>query len=142
MKTFRIADKDIEHKVWLVNADGKTLGRLATKVAQLLIGKGKPYFAKDQIVGDYVVVINAAKVKITGRKAEQKTYTRYSGYPGGLKSTVYEDMQVKKPTEIITRAVNRMLPKNNIGEEMRRRMRVFEGAEHNQQAQKPVAIEV
>jgi large subunit ribosomal protein L13 len=142
MKTFRIADKDIDHKVWLVNADGKTLGRLATKVAQLLIGKGKPYFAKDQVVGDYVVIINAAKIKVTGRKNEQKTYTRYSGYPGGLKSVVYEDFQEKKPTEVITRAVSRMLPKNNIGEEMRRRIRVFEGAEHNQQAQKPVAIEV
>ena len=142
MKTFRIADKDIEHKVWLVNADGKTLGRLATKVAQLLIGKGKPYFAKDQVVGDYVVVINAAKIKVTGRKHEQKTYTHYTGYPGGLKSYVYEDLMEKKPTEVITRAVSRMLPKNLIGEEMRRRIRVFEGAEHNQQAQKPVAIEV
>ena len=142
MKTFRIAEKDIEHKVWLVNAEGKTLGRLATKVAQLIMGKGKACFARDQIVGDYVVIINAGKVKVSGRKAEQKTYTRYSGYPGGLKSTVYEDLIEKKPTDIVTRAVSRMLPKNLIGEEMRRRLRVFEGAEHNQQAQKPVAIEV
>ncbi len=142
MKTFRIADKDIQHKVWLVNAEGKTLGRLATKVAELLIGKGKPCFSKDQIVGDYVVVINAAKIKISGRKQEQKTYTHYSGYPGGLKSYGYEDLIEKKPTEVVTRAVSRMLPKNLIGEEMRRRIRVFEGAEHNQQAQKPVAIEV
>src|SRR5947207_1794032 len=117
MKTFRIAEKDIEHKVWLVNADGKTLGRLATKVAQLILGKGKPYFSRDQIVGDYVVVINAAKVKITGRKHEQKTYTHYTGYPGGLKQYVYEDLMEKKPTEIVQRAVARMLPKNNIGEE-------------------------
>ncbi|HCM42522.1 MAG TPA: 50S ribosomal protein L13 [Candidatus Omnitrophica bacterium] len=142
MKTFRIADKDIDHKVWLINAEGKTLGRLATKVAGLLLGKGKPYFAHDQICGDYVVVINAAKVKVTGRKPEQKTYTHYSGFPGGLKEYTYEDLMAKKPTEVITRAVSRMLPKHSIGEEMRRRLRVFEGAEHNQQAQKPVAIEV
>ena len=142
MKTFRIADKDIEHKVWLVNAEGKTLGRLATKVAELIIGKGKPYFAHDQIVGDYVVIINASKVKVTGRKAEQKTYTHYTGYTGGLKKYTYEDLMEKDPTEIITRAVSRMLPKNLIGEEMRQRLRVFAGAEHNQQAQKPVAIEV
>lgn len=142
MKTFRIADKDIEHKVWLINAEGKTLGRLATKIAGLLLGKGKPYFAHDQLCGDNVVVINAAKVKITGRKAEQKNYTHYSGYPGGLKEYKYEDLIEKKPTEVLTRAVSRMLPKHSLGEEMRRRIRIFEGAEHNQQAQKPVAIEV
>lgn len=142
MKTFRVNEKDIEHKVYLVNAEGKTLGRLAVKVATLLIGKGKPYFAKDQLVGDYVVVINAAKVKITGRKAEQKLYTRYSGYPGGLTTSTYEEVMEKNPVEIVRRAVSRMLPKNALGEEMRRRIRIFEGAEHNQQAQKPIAIEV
>ncbi len=142
MKTFRIADKDIEHKVWLINAEGKTLGRLATKIAGLLLGKGKPYFAQDQLCGDNVVVINAAKVKVTGRKAEQKNYTHYSGYPGGLKEYKYEDLIEKKPTEVLTRAVSRMLPKHSLGDEMRRRIRIFEGAEHNQQAQKPVAIEV
>lgn len=142
MKTFRIADKNIEHKVWLINAEGKTLGRLATKVAGLLLGKGKAYFSHDQLCGDYVVVINAAKVKVTGRKPEQKTYTHYSGYPGGLKQYSYEDLIAKKPSEVITRAVSRMLPKHSLGEEMRRRLRVFDGAEHNQQAQKPVAIEV
>lgn len=142
MKTYLPKEKDFNRKTYLINADGKTLGRLATKVATLLIGKRKAVFASDQISGDQVVVINASKVFVTGQKKTQKIYKHYSGYPGGLKTYTFEDLMERKPTEIITRAVSRMLPKNRLGSEMLRRLRVYAGEAHKQQAQKPVVMEV
>ena len=142
MKTFIPTEKDFDRKTYLVNASGKTLGRLASKVATVLIGKRKAVFAVDQISGDQVVVINAKEVYVTGKKATDKIYKHYSGYPGGHKTYSFEELLAKKPEEIIERAVSRMLPKNKLGREMLRRLRVYAGAEHQQQAQKPIALEV
>ena len=142
MKTFIPTEKDFDRKTYLVDAEGKTLGRLATRVATTLIGKGKVTFAPDQLSSDQVVVINAAKVFVTGKKAEQKIYKHYSGFPGGLKTYTFEELRDKDPEEIITRAVSRMLPKNKLGREMLRRLRVYAGDKHLQQAQKPIAMEV
>ena len=142
MKTFLPTEKDFARKTYLVNASGKTLGRLATRVATVLMGKGKPCFAYDQVSGDQVVVINASEVHVTGKKTSQKIYKHYSGYPGGLKTYRFDELIVKKPEEVIERAISRMLPKNKLGREMMRRLRVYAGATHQQQAQKPEALEV
>lgn len=140
MKTYRATEKDFDRKTYLVDASGKTLGRLATRIAEVLIGKGKAVFAYDQLSGDQVVVINAAQVHVTGRKAGSKVYTHYTGFPGGLRSIVYEDLKVKKPEEIIRLAVARMIPNNKLGREMMRRLRIYAGDKHGQQAQKPVPL--
>ena len=142
MKTFIPKEKDFDRKTYCVNASGKTLGRLATRVACVLMGKGKTCFAVDQVSGDQVVVINAKQVYVTGKKHLQKIYDHYSGYPGGRKTYRFEELLAKKPEEIITRAVSRMLPKTKNGREMLRRLRVYAGAEHFQQAQKPIALEI
>lgn len=142
MKTFLPKEKDHDRKTYLVNASGKVLGRLATQVAGKLIGKGKVTFAVDQISGDQVVVINAKEIRVTGRKTTDKVYAHYTGYPGGHKSYTFEELIARKPEEIIKRAVSRMLPKNKLGREMLRRLRVYAGAEHQQQAQKPIALEI
>ncbi|MBU3758587.1 MAG: 50S ribosomal protein L13 [Candidatus Omnitrophica bacterium] len=137
MKTYRPKPDSYERKTYLYDAAGKTLGRLATEIAQVLNGKGKTFYTHDMICGDQVVVINAAKVHISGRKAQDKVYTHYTGYPGGLRSFTFEKLIERKPEEIITRAVSRMLPKNKLGTEMLRRLRVYAGDKHEQQAQKP-----
>jgi large subunit ribosomal protein L13 len=142
MKTFIPQDKDINRKTYLIDASGKTLGRLATKAASLLIGKGKACFAKDQLVGDQVVIINAAKIHVTGKKKEKKVYTKFTGFAGGLRSITLEELLEKKPTEVITKAVTRMLPKTRNGDVMAKRLRVFAGAEYAHKAQKPIQIEV
>ena len=142
MKTFIPKEKDFERKTYLVDAAGKTLGRLATRVASILIGKGKSCFASDQLSGDQVVVINAKKVYVTGKKPDQKIYKHYSGYPGGLKTYTFNELLAKNPEEIIMRAISRMLPKNKLGREMLRRLRVYAGSEHRQQAQQPVPLVV
>ncbi len=142
MKTFIPTEKDFARKTYLIDASGKTLGRLATRIATILMGKGKVCFASDQLSGDQVIVVNAQGVNVTGRKKEQKIYKHYSGYPGGLKTYTFEELMAKKPEEIITRAVSRMLPKNKLGREMQRRLRVFAGAEHTHKAQKPIALEI
>ena len=142
MKTYIPTEKDFARKTFLVDASGKTLGRLATRVASVLIGKHKPCVASDQLSGDQVVVVNAEKIHVTGRKKTQKIYTHYTGYQSGLKSYPFEKLMEKKPDEIIKRAVSRMLPKNKLGREMLRRLRVYGGSEHRQQAQKPVPMEV
>ena len=142
MKTFIPKEKDFDRKTYLIDAAGKTLGRLATRVSTLLIGKGKVVFAVDQLSGDQVVVINAKEVHVTGKKKEQKIYKHYSGYPGGLKTYTFEELLAKRPEEVIIRAVSRMLPKTKLGREMLRRLRVYADAKHSQQAQKPVAVEV
>lgn len=142
MKTYLPKQSDFEQKTYLVDASGKTLGRLATKVAGILMGKGKRVFAYDQLSGDQVIVINAKKVYVSGKKKEDKIYNHYTGWAGGLKTYSFEELIVKKPEEIIMRAVKRMLPKNKLGREMLRRLRVFANPEHNMQAQKPIKIEV
>ncbi len=142
MKTYIPKESDFERKTYLVDAADKTLGRLATRVARLLTGKDKPVYAPDQLSGDQVIVINASQVRTTGNKSKQKLYTHFTGYPGGLRTITLEKQMQKKPEFVISQAVKRMLPKNKLGREMLRRLRVYAGAEHQQQAQKPVAIEV
>ncbi len=142
MNTFIPKEKDFNRKTYLVNASGKTLGRLATRVASLLIGKGKACFAPDQLCGDQVVVINAKEIHVTGKKIKQKIYKHYTGYPGGLRTYSFEELRDKNPEEIIHRAISRMLPKNKLGREMLRRLRVYAGPAHSQQAQKPIALEI
>ncbi len=142
MKTYRPTEKDFDRKTYLIDATGKTLGRLATKIASILMGKDKPSFCYDQLSGDQVVVLNATKVHVTGTKKETKIYTHYTGYPSGLKSYNFEKLMGDNPEEIILRAVKRMLPKNRLGREMLRRLRVYTGDTHQQQAQKPIAIAV
>ncbi|MBU9888610.1 MAG: 50S ribosomal protein L13 [Candidatus Omnitrophica bacterium] len=141
MKTLIPKDKDINRKTYLIDAQGKTLGRLATRVASLLIGKGKACFARDQMVGDQVIVINCEKIVVTGKKAQDKVYKHFTGYAGGLKTYTYEELMAKKPAEIILRAVSRMLPKTRIGDVMLKRLRVYAGASYRNQSQKPIPIE-
>lgn len=124
---------EVERKWHLVDVSGKTLGREATQIAQKLIGKSKPYFAKNIDCGDYVVVLNAKDVKLTGKKETDKSYTRYSGYPGGLRRTSVKEMREQKPEEIIRHAVSGMLPKNKLRDSMLKRLYVFAGSEHKYQ---------
>lgn len=121
---------NIQRSWHLVDVKNEILGRNATSIANLLMGKAKPYFAKNMDCGDYVVVTNAEAVKVTGNKEMQKVYTRYSGYPGGLHSARLEEMRAKKPEEIIRHAVSGMLPKNRLREQMLKRLFVFKGEEH------------
>ena len=127
----------IEQKWHLVDAKGKTLGRLASRIAILLRGKHKPIFTPHVDVGDFVVVVNAEKVNLTGKKWQEKLYIYHTGYPGGLKSTSAEKMKEKKPERLITMAVQGMLPKNKLGRKMIKKLKVYAGQEHPHQAQQP-----
>ena len=140
MKTFIPKADDIEKTWYIVNAEDKALGRLASRVATILSGKHKPIYVPHADVGDYVIVINAAKVRLTGKKREQKVYYHYSGYPGGLKETRLFDLMEKRPEEVIKRAVKGMLPKNKLGKKMLTKLKVYSDKEHNQEAQKPIPI--
>jgi large subunit ribosomal protein L13 len=135
MKTYSTKAKDIEPEWWVIDAADKTLGSLATKVANLLMGKHKPIYAPYIDTGDYVVVVNAAKVKVTGKKAEQKIYYRHSGYPGGLKSQSLKELLSKDPGHVIEVAVKGMLPHNRLGRAMFKKLKVYPGSEHPHQAQ-------
>lgn len=122
--------KDIERRWHLVDVGRETVGRIATKIATLLMGKSKPYFVRHLDCGDYVVVVNAKEVKVTGKKLIQKIYTTYSGYPGGLRSESLRDLMNRKPEEVMRRAVYGMLPKNKLRDSMIKRLHVFAGGEH------------
>jgi large subunit ribosomal protein L13 len=135
MKTYSTKASDIKRQWHVVNASGQTLGKLSTRVAQLLMGKGKPIFVSHLDTGDYVVVINAAKVKVTGKKAKQKIYYRHSGYPGGLKALTLEEMLQTHPTRVIEHAVKGMLPHSRLGSAMFRKLKVYDGDGHPHQAQ-------
>jgi large subunit ribosomal protein L13 len=135
MKTYSPKAKDIEREWWVIDVADKTLGKIATQVANLLMGKHKPIYAPHIDTGDYVVVINAAKVKVTGKKAEQKIYYRHSGYPGGLKSRRFEELFSKDPVLVIELAVKGMLPHNRLGRAMFKKLKVYPGNEHPHQAQ-------
>ncbi|MGA2586134.1 MAG: 50S ribosomal protein L13 [Candidatus Aminicenantales bacterium] len=137
MKTFVPKKDDIEKKWWLVDADGKILGRLATQVAILLRGKSKPQFSNFIDTGDFVIVINAAKVSVTGRKLAKKEYFSHSQYPGGLKTEILEDLLARKPEEAIKRAVWGMIPKNKLGRAVYKKLKVYRGPEHPHEAQSP-----
>lgn len=134
--------QEVERKWYVVDAEGKTLGRLASQVASVLRGKNKAIFTPHVDTGDYVIVVNADKIVLTGRKLDQKNYYRHSGYTGGLKTTVARKMLAAKPEFMIYEAVRGMLPKNKLGRAMIKKLRVFRGAEHTHQAQKPEVLEV
>jgi large subunit ribosomal protein L13 len=142
LKTYMAKAQDVERKWYVVDAEGKTLGRLATQVATVLRGKNKPIFTPHVDTGDYVIVVNADKIVLTGRKLDQKNYYRHSGYTGGLKTVVARKMLAAKPEFMVYEAVRGMLPKNKLGRAMIKKLRVFRGAEHTHQAQKPEVLEV
>ncbi len=142
MKTYSLKVNDIQKKWYIVDAQGKTLGRLASQLAAILRGKHKPTFTPHMDMGDNVVVVNAEKVLLTGRKAEQKVYYRHSGYPGGLKTTSFSDMIEKKPTQVITLAVKGMLPHNRLGRKILSHLKVYSGTEHPHEGQNPEKLEL
>ena len=135
MKTYSPKAKDIEREWWVIDAEDKTLGKIATQAASLLRGKHKPMYAPHIDTGDYVVVINAAKARVTGKKTEQKTYYRHSGYPGGLKSRSFGEIFSRDPGRVVELAVKGMLPHNNLGRAMFKKLKVYSGSEHPHQAQ-------
>ena len=130
MKTYSARAADVERQWHVIDASGKTLGRLATQIARLLMGKHKPTFSPNLDTGDYVVVINADKINVTGNKAKQKFYYKHSGYPGGLKSVTLEKMMQTKPTRVIEHAVKGMLPHTRLGADMIRKLKVYAGDTH------------
>jgi len=138
MKTYSTKAKDIERQWWVVDAADKTLGRVATEAANLLMGKHKPIYAPYIDTGDYVVVINAGKVRVTGKKPEQKLYYRYTGYPGGLRSPTFREVFERDPGRVIELAVKGMLPHNRLGRAMIKKLKVYAGGEHPHQPQNPV----
>ena len=137
MRTYFAKQTDVIRKWYLVDANGKTLGRLASRVAILLRGKHKPTFTPHVDTGDHVVIINADKIRLTGDKFKTKTYIHHTGYPGGLKSVTAEHLHAKNPTGLVTRAIKGMLPKNPLGKQMARKLKVYTGTAHPHEAQRP-----
>ena len=135
MKTYSAKPADIERKWHLVDASGQTLGRMSVQIARLIMGKHKPMFTPNQDTGDFVVVINADKVRVTGNKAKQKLYYRHSGYPGGLRSVTLEKTMQTNPARVIEHAVRGMLPHTRLGAQMRKRLKVYAGDQHPHAAQ-------
>ena len=142
MKTLIPKANEIERQWWLVDAEGVPLGRLATEVARLLRGKHKPIYTPHLDTGDHVVVVNASKVALTGKKAEQKTYFRHSGYMGGEKHIPFQRMLKSHPERVIEMAVKGMLPKNALGRHMKEKLRVYAGGEHPHQGQNPRPLQI
>jgi large subunit ribosomal protein L13 len=140
MKTYSVKAGEIERVWWIVDAEGKILGRVATEVARILRGKHKPTYTPHLDTGDYVVVVNADKIELSGRKADQKEYFRHSGYMGGEKFIPFRRMLEKHPERVIELAVKGMLPKNALGRNMRSKLRVYAGAEHPHEAQNPQVL--
>jgi large subunit ribosomal protein L13 len=136
-KTFTPRPSDVDRDWWVVDAAGVPLGRLATEIARVLRGKHKPTFAPHMDMGDYVVVVNAAAVEVTGAKATDKRYYHHSGYPGGLSERSFEEMRERHPERIIEQAVKGMLPKNRLGRAVRRKLKVYAGPDHPHAAQQP-----
>jgi large subunit ribosomal protein L13 len=143
MKTFTATPSDIEHKWFVVDADGMVLGRLASEVAKIIRGKHKPTFTPHMDTGDNVIVVNAAKVRVTGRKAEQKTYFRHTGYMGHERHQPFASLLAKHPERVIEKAVFGMLPKSTLSRQvLRRKLRVYAGAEHPHEAQRPTPLTI
>lgn len=142
MSTYMANANTIEQNWFLVDAEGLTLGRLATEIARRLRGKHKPEFTPHADTGDYIVVVNADKLAVTGRKAEDKIYYRHSGYPGGLKEANFNIMQAKHPGRVLELAVKGMLPKGPLGRAMYRKLKVYAGNEHPHQAQQPAKLQI
>jgi large subunit ribosomal protein L13 len=142
MPTHVTKPSEIERRHYVVNADGQVLGRLATRVASVLRGKGKPNFSPHLDTGDFVIVVNAEKIQITGKKMDQKTYFSHSGHPGAGKHVSVRNMMEKRPEEVVRRAVRGMLPKNKLGRKMLKKLRVYSGPDHPHQAQRPEPMEL
>ena len=142
MKTYMAKPSDVTRRWWLVDADGMVLGRLAVEVARILMGKHRPTYTPHIDTGDFVVVVNAEKIALTGRKAAQKNYYRHTGYPGGLVVTSYKRMQASKPEDVIRLAVRRMLPKTKLGRNMFSKLKVHRGPDHPHTAQQPESLEL
>ena len=140
MKTFMASPATIDRKWYVVDAEGKTLGRLASEVAKVLRGKNKPIFTPHIDTGDYVIVVNAEKIKVTGKKLDQKVYYRHSGYVGGIKETTLKEMLNKHPERVIEFAVKGMLPKGPLGRQMYTKLFVYAGPDHKHAAQKPEVL--
>ena len=142
MKSFMASPATIERKWYVVDATGYTLGRLASEVAKVLRGKNKPIFTPHMDCGDYVIVVNAEKIKVTGKKLDQKIYYNHSDYVGGMRETTLREMMAKKPEKVVELAVKGMLPKGPLGRQMLTKLHVYAGAEHGHQAQKPEVLEI
>lgn len=142
MKTYLTKPADVERQWYVVDAEGKNLGRLASQIATILRGKHKPTFSPSVDCGDFVIVLNAEKVAVTGRRLDQKIYYRHSGYPGGLSKITLRDQLEKFPTRPVELAVKGMLPKNSLGRKMLLKLKVYAGAEHPHGAQQPVELEL
>lgn len=140
MKTFMASPATIDRKWYVVDAEGMTLGRLASEVAKILRGKNKPIFTPHMDTGDFVIVVNAEKVKVTGKKLDQKMYYHHSGYVGGLKETTLREKMAKKPEQVVELAIKGMLPKGPLGRQMYTKLHVFAGPDHKHAAQKPEVL--
>jgi len=142
MKTYQARKEELEHRWYLVNAEGKILGRLASELAKILRGKHKPTYTPHLDTGDFIVVVNAEKVSLTGKKMKDKKYYHHTGYPGGIKEISAEKLMAKKPAEMIRMAVKGMLPKNSLGRQMLRKLKVYAGPNHPHEAQRPASLEI
>src|SRR5690606_30362695 len=142
VKTYTAKKEDIERQWFVIDAKDQTLGRMATQIATILRGKHKPIFTPHMDTGDLVIVINAEKIHVTGNRLDDKMYYHHSGYPGGLRSKSLRQMLRDKPEEVIYEAVRRMLPKNNLGRQMLKKLKVYAGPEHPHEAQQPVKLEL
>ena len=142
MKTYSAKPLEVERKWYVIDAEGKTLGRLATVCANLLRGKTKPEFTPHVDTGDFVIVINAEKIQVSGNKETDKIYLHHTGYPGGLKTATFKEMMAKDPTKVIEKAVKGMLPHNTLGAQQFTKLKVYVGSEHPHEAQKPVVYEM
>jgi large subunit ribosomal protein L13 len=142
MRTYNAKPGEIERRWYVVDADGQTLGRLATQIADTLRGKGKPQYTPHVDTGDFVVVVNAEKVRVTGNKLDQKRYYRHSGYPGGLRSRTLREQLDRRPTEVIRKAVKGMLPKNRLARQQINKLKIYAGPEHPHEAQAPKPLQV
>jgi large subunit ribosomal protein L13 len=142
MKTYVATPANRQREWFVVDAQGKTLGRLATQIADVLRGKRKPEYTPHCDTGDFVVVVNAARIAVTGNKRSDKVYYRHSGYPGGIKARTLGDMLERRPEQVIRNAVQGMLPRNRLGRQQLRKLKVYAGAEHPHQAQQPKPLEI
>ncbi len=142
MKTFQAKKEEVRHQWYLVDAEGKVLGRLAAELAKVLRGKNKPIYTPHVDTGDFVIVVNAGKVALTGKKMKDKIYYRHTGYPGGIREMSAEKLMAKKPAEIVRIAVRGMLPKTSLGRQMIQKLKIYTGPTHPHEAQKPIPLEI
>jgi large subunit ribosomal protein L13 len=142
MKTFQAKKEEVQHQWYVVDAEGKVLGRLASELAKILRGKNKPIYTPHVDTGDFVIVVNAGKVTLTGKKMKDKIYYHHTGHPGGIREMSAEKRMAKKPTEMIRIAVKGMLPKTSLGRQMIQKLKIYTGPKHPHEAQKPIPLQI